>query len=108
MELGMIQSLETWPEAAQAAVRRSLNRRYLLHIIREIQQIRIQHNHLTLHVATDGGPRVLQMEKPGENCQPFGDNGLLMTDASGNYFIIPDCCALPQRQQRLINLYLGT
>jgi ATP-binding cassette subfamily B protein len=107
-ELGLIHSLKTWPDAVQAAVRRSLNRRYLLHIVREIQQIHIQHNHLTVQVATDGGLRVLQIEKPSESCQPFGDNSFLLTDVSGNYFIIPDSLAIPKRQQRLLNLYFGT
>lgn len=106
-ELGMIHLLKAWPETVQAAVRRSLNRRYLLHIVQEIQQILIKHNHLTVQIVTDGEEKVLQIEKPSESCQPFGDNGLLLTDASGSYFVVPDCRALPKRQQRTINLYFG-
>ena len=56
---------------------------------------------------TDSGAAALRLEKPGEGSQPFGANGLLLTDAGGSYYIIPDRGALPKRQQRLLTLYFG-
>ena len=106
-EVGMIHTLAAWPQPAQEAVRRSLARRYLLRRIREIRQVRTSGSELVLSVITDGGPAKLRLEKPGEGCQDFGAGGLLLTDPEGNYFVIPDRCALPRRQQRLLTLYFG-
>ena len=88
-------------------MRRSLGRRYLLRRIREIRQIRTSGNLLTLSVLTDSGPAALRLEKPGEGSQPFGPSGLLLTDAGGSYYVIPDRGALPKHQQRLLTLYFG-
>ena len=106
-ELGMIETLAGWPRQAQEAVRRSLARRYLIRRIQEIRQVRTSGSQLALSVLTDGGPAKLRLEKPGEGCQHFGAHGLLLTDPEGNYYVIPDRSALPQRQQRLLTLYFG-
>ncbi|MCE9544370.1 MAG: DUF1854 domain-containing protein [Planctomycetia bacterium] len=100
-ELGVIAALDQWPKDIQDAVRRSLNRRYLLRRIREIRQVRASGNLLTMSVMTEGGLAALRLEKPGEGSQPFGDNGLLLSDAAGSYYVIPDRASLPRHQQRL-------
>ncbi len=106
-ELGLIAALDDWPPSAREAVRRSLGRRYLLRPIREIRQIRTSGNLLMLSVLTDSGPAALRLEKPGEGSQPFGGGGLLLTDAGGSCYVIPDRGALPKYQQRLLTLYFG-
>jgi hypothetical protein len=103
----MLQTLAAWPRQAQETVRRSLARRYLIRRIQEIRQVRTSGSQLALSVLTDGGPAKLRLEKPGEGCQHFGAHGLLLTDPEGNYYVIPDRSALPQRQQRLLTLYFG-
>ena len=60
-----------------------------------------------LSVLTDNGPASLRLEKPGEGSQPFGRGGILLADAGGSYYIIPDRGALPKHQQRLLTLYFG-
>ncbi len=106
-ELGMIASLDDWPPSDRTAVCRFLERRYAMRRIREIRQIHTDGNQLTLSVATDGGPAAVRLKKPGEGSQPFGPNGLLLTDGDSGYYLIPDRGALPKRQQRLLTLYLG-
>jgi ATP-binding cassette subfamily B protein len=106
-ELGILDALDRWPPATQWAVERSLRRRYLLRRIGEIRQLRTSENVLALSVLTDSGAAAIRLEKPGEGSQPFGRNGLLLTDSAGNYFVIPDRNALPKRQQRLLTLYFG-
>ena len=91
----------------QEAVCRSLRRRYLMRQVREIRQIGTSGNQLVLSVRTDSATVDLRLEKPGEGSQPFGNNGMLLTDASGSYYIIPDRGALPKWQQRLLTLYFG-
>ena len=106
-EVGMIDTLERWPRDAQQAILQSLGRRYFLCRIREIRQMSTKGNLLEMTVLTDSGAAKFHLDKPGEGSQAFGRDGLLLVDAGGNYYIIPDRLALPKRQQRLLNLYFG-
>jgi ATP-binding cassette, subfamily B, bacterial len=106
-EAGMIDSLDRWPLAAQKAILRSLDRRYLLRPIFEIRQLRTKGNLLEMSVFIDSGLNKIYLDKPGEGCQSFGKGGLLLTDAGGNYYVIFDRYKLPKHQQRLLNLYFG-
>ena len=106
-ELGLIRSLDAWPRAAQEALRRARARRYLFRPIREVRQVRASGNQLIVSVFTDGGPAKLRLDKPTDRCQPFGDQGLLLTDAEGAYYVISDRASLPPRQRRLVALYFG-
>ena len=106
-EVGMIHSLDAWPPAVQEAVRRSLARRYLLRHIHEIRKAQTSGKELVRAVLSDCGPATVRLEQPGDGYQSFGNNGLLLTDAQGNYYVIPDRSRLPKRQQRLLTLYLG-
>ena len=73
----------------------SLARRYLIRHIRKSAKCGPAAAQLALSVLTDGGPAKLRLEKPGEGCQHFGAQGLLLTDPEGNYYVIPDHSALP-------------
>jgi hypothetical protein len=106
-ELGLIAALDLWPQVARELVRRSLGRRYFLRRIGEIRQFRASGNQLTMAVMTDSGPATLCLEKPGEGSQPFGRNGMLLSDVNSSYFIIADRGSLPKWQQRLLALYFG-
>jgi ATP-binding cassette subfamily B protein len=107
VEVGMVLSLDQWPRGAQEAMLWSLGRRYLLRQIREIRQIHTSGPSLSLSVVTDSGPSRIHLEKPGEEVQPFGSHGLLLVDAHGCYYVLPDRGALPKRQRRLLTLYFG-
>jgi ATP-binding cassette subfamily B protein len=104
-ELGLIRDLVDWPPAAQQAVRRSLDRRYLLRPIREIKQVHTDRLGLAFLVMTDGGLVRFSLDRPAENAVPFGPNGLLLLDRTGTFYVIPDRKALPARQQQLLELY---
>lgn len=106
-ELGMTVSLSHWPQQTREAVNRSLNRRYLMRRIVEISQMHTVENVLALSVITASGPAEIRLETPGEGSQPFGEHGLLLSDAGGNLYVIADRAALPKWQQRLLTLYFG-
>lgn len=107
VELGMIRSLTPWRRTVQEAIHRSLSRRYLLRRIHEIRQIRTSANMLVLSVLTESGPTRVELEKQSDGVQSFGARGLLLIDAQGGYFVLPDRGMLPKRQQRLLTLYFG-
>lgn len=104
-ELGLIRNLEEWPPAAQAAVRRSLDRHYLLRRIQTIQQLHTRGHQLEFAVQTDQGPARFVIERPQEASQRFGPRGLLLVDRRAHWYVIPDRTALPRAQQRLLSLY---
>jgi len=106
-ELGMICSLAAWPRSAQAAVRRSLERRYLLRSVDEVRQIRNDGNHVVALVSIDGIRREFQVDNRGDNVFRFGENGLLLIDERGNYYAIADRDKLPKRQRNLLESYFG-
>ena len=89
------------------AVRRSLGRRHLLRVVREIRQLHTKGNLLLMTLQTDGGAVKFQLDTPGEGCHSFGPAGLLLADAGGNYFHVPDRRKLPKRQRRLLDSYFG-
>lgn len=107
VEIGLIESLNDWPANAQQAVRASLDRRYLLHAILGIRRLNSRGNVLSLSIETRGGSRDIQVEKTGESVQPFGNDGLLVNDRTGNIFVVADRGTLPKKQRRLLDLYFG-
>jgi ATP-binding cassette subfamily B protein len=104
-ELGMIRSLAAWPPSARIAVQRSLDRRYLLQHIDEIRQIRGKATQIALTVTVGGARKELQVDNRGENSRRFGDDGLLLFDVQGSYYVIGNRSALPVRQRKLLDLY---
>jgi ATP-binding cassette subfamily B protein len=107
MEIGVIGKLEEWPTDVQNVLRRSLNRRYMHCVVKDIRKMRIRGNTLVISVSTDGGPIDFQLRNSSDCSQPFGSNGLLLIDESEKYYAIPDRRNLPKHQQRLLNLYFG-
>ena len=106
-ELGMISSLATWSQSARAAVQRSLGRRYLLQAVDEIRQIRNAGNQIVLVVLHNGVRAEIEVDNRGDTSCPFGDNGLLLIDVQGCYYVIADRDRLPKQQRKLLELYFG-
>ena len=107
-ELGLVRSIADWPETARDALRRALDRRYLLRRIESIQLLRTAGDRLEFVVETDSGPTTFRIDPRGDGLQPYGRNGRLLVDVLQNFFVIPDLGALPRRQRQLLSLYLGT
>jgi len=107
IEVGMIDDLQRWPASVRAAVEASLGRRYLLRHIEDIRQVRANGSQLALTVLADGKAARIELEKPGEGFQSFGEHGLLLVDSRGAYYLIPDRRRLPRHEQRLLTLYFG-
>ena len=107
-EVGLIRALADWPGSAREALRRSLDRRYLLRRIEGIHGLRTAGDRLEFVVETDSGPSTFRIDPRGDGLQPYGRGGRLLVDVEQNFYVIPDLDALPQRQRQLLALYLGT
>ncbi len=107
VELGMLRDLDALPPADREVVAASVNLRNPIRRVVELREIRPDGNALTLSVLTERGPAKIRMEKAGEGFQRYGDNGLLLLDSGGGYFVVPDRKTLPRYPQRLLTLYFG-
>ena len=108
VEIGLVRRLADWPEAAQQALRRSLNRRYLLRRITALQTLRTAGDRIECTAETDTGPATFRLDPRSDGHQVYGRNGRLLVDVDRNYYVISDLDALPARQRRLLSLYFGT
>lgn len=100
-ELGMIRKLDEWPAATQELIRRSLNRRYLLHRVNSLISVREDNGFVNCSADTDDGRVDFVVQNNERSVKHFGYNGRLLTDLDQNHFLIPDLDLLPMMQRRL-------
>lgn len=100
-ELGMIRKLEEWPASTQELIRRSLNRRYLLHRVNGLVSVREDNGFVNCSADTDDGRVDFVVQNNDRSVKHFGYNGRLLTDLDQNHFLIPDLDLLPMMQRRL-------
>jgi hypothetical protein len=105
-EVGLIADLAAWPPEAQRLVREALMRRYLVHVISRVREVREAHHHLMLEVETDRGPRSFTMRWSSETAQEHGERGKVLTDVDENRYVIPDVSALPADDRRAFERYI--
>ena len=105
-ELGIIRQVSDWPEAQQAMLREALQRRYLLHEIRSIAAIKLEHGLLDFAVETHHEACHFTMRWSQSAVQDFGPRGKLLLDVDDNRWLVPDVEALPRRQQLLFRRFV--
>jgi len=105
-ELGILRRLDEWPAESQSLVRRALLRRYLLHRIESIDDIRLEYGYLNFKVRTSDGPRQFTIRWTQAQAQDFGPRGKVLVDLDDNRYLIPDVSALPGRQRELFQRFV--
>jgi ATP-binding cassette subfamily B protein len=106
-ELGMLRNLDALLAADRDAVAEVVKRQNPIRRVVEIRDIRADGNAVILSVLAEPGPVEVRMEKAGESFQRYGDDGLLLAGADGEYFLVPNRSALPKYAQRLLTLHFG-
>ena len=99
-EIGLIRSLDEWPEDVRSLIRSSLNRRYLLRRIEAIHGMELAHGFLECDVQTNRGREQFTMRWSQSLAQDFGENGKLITDTEDNRYVIPNVDGLPAPDRR--------
>jgi ATP-binding cassette subfamily B protein len=95
-EIGMIRSLDEWPEDVRDLIRAAIRRRYLLRRIESIHRMELAHGYLECDVQTDRGREKFTMRWSQSQAQDFGDGGKLIIDTEDNRYVIPDVEELPK------------
>ena len=95
-EIGMIRSLDEWPEEVRDLIRVAIRRRYLLRKIESIHRMELAHGYLECDVQTERGREQFTMRWSQSQAQDFGDGGKLIIDTEDNRYVIPDVEKLPK------------
>lgn len=103
----MLRKLSDWPHDAQRVLRQSLNRHYLVRVIRSLDDLSPQQGFLNCMIRTDDGPMSFLMPTNRDGVKPHGKNGRLLLDVDENHYLIPDLHELPTDQQRMLQRYFA-
>jgi ABC-type multidrug transport system fused ATPase/permease subunit len=100
-EVGLIRSLDEWPESAQRLINESLLKRYFIHTIVAINDIQVMNGYLNFNVETDLGPVQFMMRWQGDKAHNYGRNGKMLIDTEENSYLVPDTEKLTESERRL-------
>lgn len=94
-EIGLIRTLNDFPEEVRQLIRASLKRRYLLRRIERIHDMKLAHGFLEFDTQTDRGREKFTMRWSQSNVQEFGETGRLISDTEDNRYVVHDVEKLP-------------
>lgn len=100
-EIGIIRNLGEWSDETRHLVRRSLNRRYLLRVVKSLVTTPEKNGLVACAADTDDGEVQFTVHNNPHRVIRFGCNGWLLTDVDDNHFLIPDLNALPFLHRQL-------
>jgi hypothetical protein len=106
VEVGLIGNLAEWPLPAQALVRQSLERRYLLRRITAIHSLKLAFGFLEFDVETDAGRTQFLLRWTQSQALDFADNGKLLIDTEENRYVVPNVEQLSKRDQERFLQYV--
>ncbi|MFM7250336.1 MAG: DUF1854 domain-containing protein [Planctomycetaceae bacterium] len=95
IELGMIRTLDDWPDDDAGVLRRGLKRRSLVRPILRIHDVRLAHGYLDFDVETDVGRRRFTTRWTQSQAIDFGAEGKLLVDVEDNRYVVPRVDDLP-------------
>lgn len=93
-EIVMVEALTDLPTASQPVAEEELRRRYLTAQVEAILELRTEFGVTYWHVKTDKGERDFVVQSLSESCVWLSDRHILLIDADGSRFEIPDREAL--------------
>ena len=106
IEIGMIRTLSDWPADSRRLIQESLDRRYLMREIKQVEAIKLSHGYLDFEVGTDSGRERFTMRWTQSQAIDFGENGKLIIDSEENRFLVRDIAALPERDRERFLQYV--
>lgn len=98
-EIGLIEDLGTFDEAAQALIRESLAKHYHEQVIQRIHRVQLRYGLLFFDVDTERGREEFMLRYQGDRAQDWGEHGKVLLDTFDNRYVIPDLRALPPRDR---------
>ena len=105
-ELCLIKNITNLDEESRRIIINELGKRYFIPRIKKILSLKVEFGMSYWEVETDKGIREFIMRLISANYIFITQNNLLLIDAYGNRFHIPDCSKLDKTTQTLLELVL--
>ena len=105
-EIGVIESMETFPQEVKEMLLEQLALRYFTPIITKIFQIKDQYGFAYFDVETDRGHCRFVIRMGGNAVVHLSDTRIIISDIDENRFEIPDVSKLTIKEQKKLDLFL--
>lgn len=105
-EIGIIEDLGVFPQAAQQLVRSALVKHYYEQTVTRIYKVENRFGLLFFEVETQLGRREFVMPWRGDRAEDYGATGKVLLDAFDNRYIIPDLTRLPAADRNALTAYV--
>lgn len=106
-EIGVIKTLDGFPEDAQQLIRESLGRHYFEQIITRVFDVRWEYGLLFFDVEVSGGDRKkISMRWQHNRALEYGKDGKVLLDTYDNRYVIPKVQELPQADRNRLTRYI--
>jgi len=105
-EIGIIRDLRDFPDEQAELIRNALRRRYFVHTITRIFDIRMDHGLLLLDVETDKGRVSFHMTWSTNRAVDYGKKGKVLIDLDDNWYLIPNVKELSSQEQSRFQRYI--
>jgi hypothetical protein len=99
VEIGIIRDLAEFPPEQAELVKGALARRYFIHRITRIHQVRWRFGMVQFDVDTDKGRVEFLMRWKHDRAHDYGGTGKVLIDVNDNHYLIPDLGALSPKER---------
>lgn len=106
IEIGMIRNLSELSEECQKLIRRELKKRYFLHVIHKIIEVKEKFGFIYFDTETNKGMRKFAMRYEYNRVQDYGEFGRVILDTDDNRYIIPDLRLLLPDEYKAFTRYV--
>jgi hypothetical protein len=105
-ELGMIRSIDDFPEETRELLRLELGRKYHFFTIKSVRSVNEKYGYSYWKITDEAGEREFTVRDTYRNITKVSEDRVFVTDVDGNRFEIPSLSALDRRSRRKIELFL--
>ena len=105
-EIGMIETLDIFPEEVVRMIRDELEHRYFTPSIKKIHGFREKFGYCYWDVTTTAGRVEFIMNNPSNNIRTLEDGRVFIYDIDGNCFTIDNPAALDKHSYKKVEIYL--
>ena len=105
-ELGMIRSIDDFPEETRELLRLELGRKYHFFTIKSVRSVNEKYGYSYWKITDEAGEREFTVRDTYRSITKVSEDRVFVTDVDGNRFEIPSLAALDRRSRRKIELFL--
>ena len=104
--IGMLDRLEGLDDASRQLAKGELRQRYFVPEVRRIHSLKEEFGAVYFDVDTDRGRREFVVKGLRDSLEDLGDGRLLIADADGTRYHIPDWLGLDARSRRMLENFI--